>query len=81
MALPADELIRMSRLYAATGDGSARLDEVGGTWTTELFLSGSGARCIAVDPADRDTVFAGRDLKSGGPRAVRVQVPPPASHR
>jgi hypothetical protein len=66
MALPADELIRMSRLYAATGDGIVRLDEVGGTWTAELFLSGSGARCLAVDPADRDTVFAG--LLDGGVR-------------
>jgi BNR-Asp box repeat len=56
----------MDRLYAATGNGIARLDEDGETWTAELFLSGSGARCIAVDPAAPDTVFAG--LLEGGVR-------------
>jgi photosystem II stability/assembly factor-like uncharacterized protein len=56
----------MARLYAATGDGIARLDEVSGAWTVELSLRGSGAQCLAVDPADEDTVFAG--LRGGGVR-------------
>jgi hypothetical protein len=56
----------MARLYVATGDGIARLDEAGAGWTVELFLSGSGAQCLAVDPADRDTVYAG--LRAGGVR-------------
>src|SRR5919108_696127 len=56
----------MARLYAATGDGIARLDEAGGEWTVELFLAGSGAQCLAVDPADPNTVFAG--LREGGVR-------------
>src|SRR5918999_5353807 len=46
------------RLYAATGDGVARLDEAGSEWTVELF-SLPGAQCLAVDPADPNTVYAG----------------------
>ncbi|HEY8236034.1 MAG TPA: hypothetical protein VIF85_05290 [Gaiellaceae bacterium] len=56
----------MGRLYAATGDGVARLDESGEGWTVELFLDGSGAQCLAVDPDDPDTVYAG--LREGGVR-------------
>jgi len=56
----------MARLYAATGDGIARLDDSGEAWTVELFLRGSGAQCLAVDPRDRDTVYAG--LREGGVR-------------
>jgi photosystem II stability/assembly factor-like uncharacterized protein len=54
------------RLYAATGDGIARLDEAGDEWTVELFLGGSGAQCLAVDPRDPETVYAG--LREGGAR-------------
>jgi len=46
----------MACLYAATGDGIARLDESGDAWTVELFLSASGAQCLAVDPDDPNTV-------------------------
>jgi photosystem II stability/assembly factor-like uncharacterized protein len=56
----------MARLYAATGDGIARLDEAGDAWTVELSLAGSGAQCVAVDPANGDTVYAG--LREGGVR-------------
>jgi photosystem II stability/assembly factor-like uncharacterized protein len=56
----------MTRFYAATGDGIARLDEAGGGWEVELSLGGSGAQCLAVDPADSDTVYAG--LREGGVR-------------
>jgi photosystem II stability/assembly factor-like uncharacterized protein len=56
----------MARLYAATGDGIARLDEAGGQWTVELFLAGSGAQCLAVDPNDGARVYAG--LREGGVR-------------
>ena len=52
------------RLYAATGDGIARLDEGAGSWTAGLSLEGSGAQCLAVDPSDADTVYAG--LRDGG---------------
>ena len=56
----------MARLYAATGDGLARLDEAGGAWAVELSLTGSGAQCLAVDPADANIVYAG--LREGGVR-------------
>jgi BNR/Asp-box repeat len=56
----------MARLYAATGDAIARLDEDGGAWTVELSLDGSGAQCLAVDPHDPDVVYAG--LRTGGVR-------------
>jgi len=52
------------RLYAATGDGIARLDQAGGAWEVQLSLSGSGAQCLALDLADPDTVYAG--LRDGG---------------
>ena len=56
------------RLYLATGDRIARLDEdeSGQAWTVELSLPGSGAQCLAVDPADSDIVYAG--LREGGVR-------------
>jgi photosystem II stability/assembly factor-like uncharacterized protein len=57
---------RPARLYAATGDAVARLDETDGGWSVEHSLSGSGAQCVAVDPRDPDTVFAG--LREGGVR-------------
>jgi photosystem II stability/assembly factor-like uncharacterized protein len=56
----------MARLYAATGDGIARLDESGERWTVELSLPGSGAQCLAVDSEQPDTVYAG--LREGGVR-------------
>jgi photosystem II stability/assembly factor-like uncharacterized protein len=49
----------MARLYAATGDAIARLDEQHRSWKVELSLSGSGAQCLAVDPSDPNTVYAG----------------------
>jgi photosystem II stability/assembly factor-like uncharacterized protein len=56
----------MTRLYAATGDGIARLEEEGDAWTVTLSLSGSGAQCLAVEPADQDILYAG--LREGGVR-------------
>jgi photosystem II stability/assembly factor-like uncharacterized protein len=56
----------MARLYAATGDAIARLDEADGAWRTTLSLTGSGAQCLALDPTDSETVYAG--LREGGVR-------------
>jgi hypothetical protein len=56
----------MARLYAATGDAIARLDETGGAWLATLSLTGTGVQCLALDPSDRDTVYAG--LREGGVR-------------
>src|SRR5687768_4095894 len=41
-------------------------DETDGGWSVELSLVGSPVLCLAVDPADRDTVYAG--LGDGGVR-------------
>lgn len=59
----------MARLYAATGDAIARLDETNDGWTAELFLGGSGTQCLAIDPHDPDTLYAG--LRKGGVRRTR----------
>jgi photosystem II stability/assembly factor-like uncharacterized protein len=56
----------VARFYVATGDGFARIDETGEAWTVELSLTGTGAQCLAVDPAEGDTVFVG--LREGGVR-------------
>lgn len=71
----------MARLYAATGDAIARLDDEDGAWTVGMSLVGSGAQCLAVDPADGDRVYAG--LREDGVRrsddggAGWVDVSPP----
>ena len=54
------------RLYAATGDGVARLDERDFGWTVAPALTGTGAQCLAVDPRDPEVVYAG--LRDGGLR-------------
>jgi photosystem II stability/assembly factor-like uncharacterized protein len=54
------------RLYAATGDAIAHIEELGGNWSATLTLEASGAQCLAVDPANPNTVYAG--LRSGGVR-------------
>jgi BNR/Asp-box repeat len=56
----------MARLYAATGDAIARLDENDGAWQTTISLTGSGAQCLALDPAAPDIAYAG--LRNGGVR-------------
>jgi photosystem II stability/assembly factor-like uncharacterized protein len=56
----------VARLFAATGDAIARLDEIGGAWRVELSLAATGAQCLAVDPADPDAIYAG--LRGGGVR-------------
>ena len=56
----------MARLYAATGDAIARLDEADGAWQTTISLTESGAQCLALDPTDPDTIYAG--LREGGVR-------------
>ena len=73
----------MARLYAATGDGIARLDEANGEWTVQLSLSGSGAQCLAIDPKEPDTVYAGlrqrgvRRTDDGGRSWVELALPEP----
>ena len=65
----AGEIGDATRLYAATGDAIARLDESAEGWFVEVSLSGSGAQCVAADPFDADTAYAG--LRDGGVRRSR----------
>ena len=53
----------MARLFGASGEGVVRIDEAEDGWVAKLFLSGSGAQCLAVDG---ETVYAG--LRAGGVR-------------
>ena len=47
-------------LFAATGDAVARIASADGQrFETQLSLSGSGAQCVAVDPADPQRVYVG----------------------
>src|SRR5919198_6137723 len=71
------------RLYVATGDAVAKLDEVGDGWTAELTLEGSGAQCIAADPGQTDVVYAGllgggvRRSEDGGRSWIDCELPAP----
>jgi photosystem II stability/assembly factor-like uncharacterized protein len=73
-----------ARLYAATGDAIARLDETGGEWSVRLSLAGSGVHCLAVDPRDRERVYAGSPgggvwrTDDGGGRWAECSPPRPA---
>ena len=49
----------MTRLWATSGNAAARLDGDDDGFRVELFLSGTGAQCLAADPADPDTVYVG----------------------
>ena len=57
------------RLWAATGSSIARIDERDGAWDVTVSLAGTGAQCLAVDPSDPDTAFAG--LREHGLRRTR----------
>ena len=57
-----------ARLYATTGASVARLDETPSGWKVDVSISGSGAQCLALDPADPDTVYVG--LAAGGVRTT-----------
>src|SRR4030095_4066405 len=60
----------MARLYAATGDAIARLDEDDGVWWTAISLDGSGGQCLALDPFDAGVVYA--VLREGGVRSYAL---------
>src|SRR5919198_5192824 len=75
----------MTRLYASTGDGIARLDENDGVWSVAISLRGTGAQCLAVDPRDADVVYAGlrdgglRRTSDGGRTWVDCELPAPGA--
>jgi photosystem II stability/assembly factor-like uncharacterized protein len=47
------------RLHGASGDGVFVLDPAGQGWTARAALTGSGAQCLALDPTDSRTLYAG----------------------
>jgi photosystem II stability/assembly factor-like uncharacterized protein len=49
----------MTELFAATGDGFARITEREGEWHVTSALPGSGVQCLALDPRHPGTVYAG----------------------
>jgi len=73
----------MARLYAATGGGIARLEQLGETWSVELSLVGDGAQCLAVASGDPEIVYAGlrergvRRSDDGGRSWVDCALPEP----
>lgn len=47
------------RLYAATGDAVARIEEREGSYTATTHLADSGAQSLAIDPGDPQIIYAG----------------------
>lgn len=67
------------RLFVATGDAFVRLDSPDGErWRIRTGLDGMGVQCLAVDPDDRDRIYAGTfdnglwRSRDGGERWERV---------
>ena len=55
----------MATLFAATGNGLARLAEYDGTWHADPMLEGSGAQCLALASGSQpQSLFAG--CRGGG---------------
>ncbi len=49
----------MQRLYVATGDAFARVEQDRGGWRVWTALPATGAQCVAFAPASPETVFVG----------------------
>src|ERR671934_136676 len=73
----------MAELFAATGDGVARITRHGDEWTVALTLHGSGAQCLTLDPHHPGTLFVGSHGKGvwkssdGGAHWQDMQLPQP----
>src|SRR5919206_48319 len=73
----------MAELFAATGDGVARITRRGDEWTVALTLQGSGAQCLTLDPHHPGTLFVGSHGKGvwkssdGGAHWQDMQLPQP----
>ena len=73
----------MAELFVATGDGFARITQRGHAWTVTLALTGSGVQCLAPDPHDRGTLYAGSRGKGvfkstdGGAHWQQLDLPQP----
>ena len=49
----------MTELFVATGDGFARITQRGSEWRVESALPGTGVQCLALDPRQPGTIYAG----------------------
>ncbi len=49
----------MTLLYAATGDDVVKIAQQGSEWVASVVLGGRGAQCLAVDPRQTSTIYAG----------------------
>lgn len=49
----------MTELFVATSDSLARIVPQGNDWTVKTMLEGSGMRCLALDPHNSATIYAG----------------------
>jgi hypothetical protein len=47
------------RLHGTTGDAVFVVEGDAETWSARLAMEGSGAQCLAVDPRDQGTLYAG----------------------
>src|SRR6266700_293273 len=49
----------MTKLFVATGEGLAQMTQQGDEWVVTRTLIGSGMQCLALDPKQPGTLYAG----------------------
>src|SRR5713101_1822514 len=49
----------MMKLFVATGEGLAKIMQQGDEWAATRMLTGSGMQCLALDPKEPGTLYAG----------------------
>src|SRR6266852_3709886 len=49
----------MTKLFVATGEGLAQIMQQGDEWVATSMLTGSGMQCLALDPKEPGTLYAG----------------------
>lgn len=70
-------------LHAATGGAVARIAREGGHWCARLSMHDRGVQCLAADPRDRETLYAGTrgsgvwKSRDGGARWTRLAMSQP----
>jgi photosystem II stability/assembly factor-like uncharacterized protein len=73
----------MAELFVATGDGFARITQCGGEWRMTSALAGTGVQCLALDPRQPGTLYAGSrgqgvwKSSDGGARWENMNLPQP----
>ena len=73
------------KLYIATGDGVVRVESEDGSWRAKRVLALEGVHCLALDPQQPDTVYAGSEANGvwksddGGHTWWDADLPEPAA--